>query len=81
MAGRPQHGYAAAVTNDDAAPVHDDPRSALKVELWGMGVADDQAEAWISRWVAAAADLGIAHDDPAYWRLASAWIDEHRPAD
>ena len=56
----------------------DDPRQALKDELWGMGVADAQSEAWIRRWEDEAARRGLTPDDPAYWPGALAWIDETR---
>jgi hypothetical protein len=69
------------MTDDDELPPPDDPRQALKDELWSMGVPDAQAEAWIERWEAEAGAIGVAPDDPAYWRLASAWIDEAREAD
>ena len=55
-----------------------DPRQALKDELWGMGVPDDLAEAWIVRWEAEAVRRGIAPDDPTYWPDALVWIDETR---
>jgi len=64
---------------DDQGPAGvDDPRQALKDELWGMGVADDQSEAWIRRWEDEAARRGLTPDDPAYWPGALAWIDETR---
>lgn len=71
------------MTDDDEQlpPTADDPRQALKDELWAMGVPDAQAEAWIERWEAEAAAIGVGPADPAYWRLASAWIDEAREAD
>ena len=59
----------------------DPERAALKDELWGMGVPDDLAEAWIARWEASAAEQGLTADDPAWWSRAAAWIHEHRPAD
>jgi len=74
-------GYAPAMTDDARGPAPDDPRQELKDDLWGMGVTDDLAEGWIARWTAAAAELGVTGDDPRYWRLAAAWIDERRPAD
>jgi hypothetical protein len=63
---------------DDHAADVGDPRHALKDELWGMGVSDEQAEAWIARWDAEAIRRGIAPDDPSYWPDALAWIDETR---
>lgn len=69
------------MTDEQPGPMPADPRQALKDALWGMGVTDDLAEAWITRWEAAAAAEGISPDDSEWWARAAAWIDEHRPAD
>ena len=63
---------------DDEPARAGDPRQALKDELWGMGVTDEQAETWIARWADEAAARGLPTDDPSYWRRALAWIDETR---
>jgi hypothetical protein len=65
------------VSDDEPARVGD-PRQALKDELWGMGVPDDQSEAWIRRWEEEAARRGRTPEDPAYWPEALTWIDETR---
>jgi hypothetical protein len=54
-------------------------RAALKDRLWGVGVSDDLAEAWIVRWEAEAARRGLKRD-AQYWRLAADWIDRERGA-
>ena len=54
-------------------------RDRLKDELWGQGVADDQAEAWIARWEREAASPDRPRDE-AYWRAAFEWIDRERGA-
>jgi hypothetical protein len=63
---------------DDEPAMAGDPRQALKDELWGMGVTEAQAEAWIARWSDEAERRGLAIDDPSYWPQALAWIDETR---
>ena len=63
---------------DDEPARAGDPRQALKDELWGMGVTDEQAESWIARWAGEATRRGLAPDDPTYWPQALAWIDETR---
>ncbi len=64
--------------SDEEPALAGDPRQALKDELWGMGVSDEQSEAWILRWEAEASRRGLTPDDPAYWPQALAWIDETR---
>ena len=54
-------------------------RDALKEELWGQGVSDDLAEAWIARWEASAASHDAPHDG-LFWRRALEWIDRERGA-
>ena len=63
---------------DEAEPAAVDPRQALKDQLWGMGVPDEQAERWLERWAAEATRRGLPTDDPSYWTDALAWIDETR---
>lgn len=76
--------YAGPMTDSPPPPAGPDgpidARLALKDELWGMGVPDADAELLIGRWEAHAREMGIAPDDPAYWSLASAWIDRVRGA-
>ena len=54
-------------------------RAALKERLWGEGVPDDVAEAWIARWEAEAEGRGLPRDDE-YWLLAADWIATERGA-
>lgn len=54
-------------------------RAALKERLWGEGVSDDLAEAWIARWESEAVRRGLKRD-ATYWHLAAEWIDEERGA-
>jgi hypothetical protein len=61
----------------DAAGTDARRRDTLKERLWGVGVSDDLAEAWIVKWEAEAARLGL-HRDAGYWRRAWAWIDRER---
>ncbi len=63
----------------DAAGIDARRRAALKQRLWGVGVSDDLAEAWIVRWEAEGARLKLRRDAD-YWRLAAAWIDRERGA-
>jgi hypothetical protein len=64
----------------DEDPLDARRRADLKDRLWGEGVADDQAEAWIDRWEAGAAARGLPRD-AEFWRLAGEWIDRERGAD
>ena len=68
-----------AMARRDAAGTDARRRAALKERLWGAGVSDDLAEAWIVRWEAEAARLGLQRDAD-YWRLAAEWIDRERGA-
>jgi hypothetical protein len=54
-------------------------RDALKENLWGQGVSDDLAEAWIARWEADPSSQAIPRDK-AYWIRAMEWIDRERGA-